>query len=153
MTTATLSGTPTPTFPVHQHLPSGFQYADALQIAAFNATGSVHGASKVALVEGEQGVELAIRMRPPRTWDDIVSEDPKQAYGAHRTLTRAQRDAARDWYTDQYNRGWAAAGRDDKREWISGKSSAAFDDGYSDRANGRIKWHMTYCPDHDNCGG
>lgn len=140
---------------VHEHVPSGFGCATPQQVEAFEATGSVHGASKVAFVDGgtyydgtPRPADLVIRMRPPRSWDDIRSELPKREYGAHRLLTRAQRDVACDWYIREYNRGWKMAQR---RDWPPG-TSHAFDDGYLDRAAGRIKWHLTYCPDHDECG-
>ena len=125
-------------------IPNGFARADIHQAESFERTGSINGASKVTIVNGE----VVCRLRPPRRWADVVSALPRREYGAHNTLTSAQQAAARDWYVDQYNKGWAAAGR--ATDMPDG--SHAFDDGYLDRAAGRMKWHLTYCPNHDTCG-
>lgn len=130
-------------------LPSGFAWANKMQEEAFRKTGSVNGASKVTVVVTEGEALLAVRLRPPRTWADITSDlIRKQATARGLCATKAK-----EWYVEEYNRGWAASGRPGvNAEWDSGYSSHAFDDGYLDRAAGRPKWHLTYCPDHDVCG-
>lgn len=133
---------------IHDTLPSGFAYADALQVEQFEASGSVHGASKVALVRTQlDGSYLAIRLRPPRNFEDIVSPLGRAAAEGH----------GNDWYIDQYNLGWQASTRvsrtgQSSEAWNSGSTSHAWDDGYLDNAAGRPKWHLTYCADHGNCG-
>lgn len=124
------------TYQIHNRLPSGFTYANALQADAFDATGSVHGASKVAMVDEGRGAWLAIRLRPPRTLEDVRSQ--------------LGRDSVRtvEEYISEYNKGWRCAGQ--AGDFPSG--TYAFDDGYMDRAAGRAKWHLTYCADHDECG-
>lgn len=121
---------------VHPNLPSGFTYANEIQARAFEETGSVHGASKVAIVDEGRGPWLAIRNRPPRSLDDVLSSLGKGSV----------RDVAE--YVSEYNKGWRAADR--AADFPSG--TYAFDDGYLDRAAGRAKWHLTYCADHDECG-
>lgn len=131
---------------VHDSLPSGFTRADLIQQEQFHETGSIHGASKVCVYRDYDGtLEVATRLRPPRQASDIMSR-----------LSRGQAIVLKDplaWYIEEYNRGWAAAGRPGiSREWDSGTSTHAFDDGYLDRAAGRMKWHLTYCSNHDECG-
>lgn len=157
---------------IHDDLPSGFGYATPSQKAAFDATGSVNGASKVVLVMNDEDsidteieillgisnsapaivaqaiintARLAIRLRPPRTWDDIISP-----------CVRRNHNAVRDpnglaWYIREYNNGYAAGKRGGGLE-LSPDTSAAWDDGFLDGVAGRLKWHLTYCTDHDNCG-
>lgn len=145
---------------IHDSLPSGFSYADRLQEEQYEATGSVHGASKVIFVKtylgGSPSVDLAVRLRPPRTAHDIVSPLGRSAVGAdrpHLMMTRAQRDAVRDEYIRQYNNGWATARRGGySTAWDSGRTSHAWDDGFLDGVAGRAKWHLTYCSNHDECG-
>ena len=144
---------------IHEKLPSGFAYANPLQVDEFNRTdGSINGARKVCLVltSSEDGVPpaLAVRLGPPKTAASIKSSPALQepAMRAEIRLTSAQEDSARRWYIEEYNRGWAAARREVSAEFDTGTSSAAFDDGYLDRAAGRPKWHLTYCTDHDRCG-
>lgn len=139
----------------HETLPSGFSYADTLQIEAFLATGSVNGAAKVAYVAGAGELpRLAVRLRPPHRWGAVVSPVARRFAG--RTGFVVDNDdnrEAHDWYVREYKNGWAAAGRGtDSVAWDSGTTSAAWDDGYLDRAGGRMKWHLTYCPNHDECG-
>jgi hypothetical protein len=117
---------------IHDTLPSGFSYANDLQLPEFEATGSVHGAGKIAQV---QGVGLAVRLRPPRTLEDVRS--------------RACSAATVEEYVRQYNNGWQHARR--VADWPAG-TTWAWDDGYLDAAAGRQKWHLTYCTDHDHCG-
>lgn len=156
-----------PKFPIHSRLPQGFHTANDSQVEHYLATGFVPGASKVAAYEtppayarsidfrlGEHlGVDepllLGFRLRPPRLLKDIKSTLGRRA--AEKEYGGGDPQATR-WYIDQYNKGWAAASREFSREWDSGMSSDAFDDGYLDRAAGRAKWHLTYCLDHDVCG-
>lgn len=147
------------TYQIHDTLPSGFVYANEQQTDRFIDTGSVNGASKVALVRarhedrqtealGEKyrvdgGLDLAVRLRPPRNIEDIQSV-------AFRTTT----DIAT--YKAQYEAGWKASQRVGRtggvcQQWDDGSSSHAFDDGYLDQAAGRPKWHLTWCLDHDTC--
>jgi hypothetical protein len=145
---------------VHPSLPSGFAFADPHQEAEFDASGSVHGASKVCLVRPGADTELllAVRLRPPRSSDDIRSPLGRRA-ALESTLAFATTDpieAAR-WYIDQYNLGWQASTRvgrtgQSSEAWDSGMTNYAWDDGYLDHAAGRPKWHLTYCSDHDACG-
>jgi hypothetical protein len=152
---------------IHPKLPEGFAYADRLQVASYEATGSVNGAAKVVLVAVDpRALEaagpdeypsdyfdylakvtppaLACRLRPPRRWEDIVSPVGRKGVNG---------PAGRDWYIEEYNNGWACARRGSEDNPFSrGTSSHAFDDGYLDAASGRMKWHLTYCADHDNCG-
>lgn len=124
------------THTIHAALPSGFTFANELQSEAFAATGSVNGASKVALVSTPAGTDLAIRMRPPRTLEDIAS-----VLGRGCVTTSEE-------YRSEYEKGWRrAAGPADM-----GGGSHAHDDGYLDRAAGRSKWHLSWCLDHDECG-
>ena len=50
----------------------------------------------------------------------------------------------RGWRTSQTTTGGALDRADARGE------SAAWYDGYNDYAAGRRKWHMLYCPRHDN---
>lgn len=137
---------------IHDRLPSGFSYANELQDEEFQKTGSVNGASKVCLVrvdvpERYQNylADLAIRLRPPRSIEDVVSRLGREA-----ALKQCDEDGeSLRWYIAEYNRGWAAGARGpiDRSE-----QSHAWDDGYLDRAAGRAKWHLTYCSNHDDCG-
>lgn len=139
---------------VHDTLPSGFAYADNLQTEQFEATGSVHGASKVALIRMQMdGSYLAVRLRPPRTINDIRSPLGLRAAKAN---SNTPLEAA-EWYIAQYNLGWQASTRvsrtgQESEAWSSGETNFAWDDGYLDRAAQRPKWHLTYCADHDACG-
>lgn len=142
-----------PEFIVHARVPSGFVLANDLQQQEFVDTGSVQGASKVALVattddrllnaelaerEGFEGyLELAVRLRPPRFLKSVRS-----------SLGRSSVETVED-YIREYNNGWNHAVR--STEYPTGKSDA-YEDGYLDRAAGRAKWHLTHCADHDNCG-
>jgi len=110
------------THEIHETLPEGFSYADRLQIESFMQSGSIDGASKVCLVAGAGELpRLACRLRPPRDWN------PRQI--------RLYRD------------GWTAGRRGapvtmvacENDEWASG---------YRDAAEGRMKWHLAYCPSH-----
>ena len=139
-------------FPVHDRLPNGFVLADRLQIESFERTGSVNGASKVCFVcngldpvvkDGvvvQSGYDLAVRLRPPSRLEDVASNLGR---GAVKTVEE---------YIAEYNRGWNAGRRGTGREFDTGYTSHAYDDGYLDAAAGRMKWHLTYCPDHDECG-
>lgn len=131
----------------HDKLPSGFGWATPDQAEAFNATGSVNGASKVALVRQEGGtVDLAIRMRPPRSYDDIDRELIGIDVQRHGITEGAEAVA---WYTREYNAGFKAGKRSTE---MPADKSHSWDDGYLDAAAGRLKWHLTYCADHDTCG-
>lgn len=56
-------------------------------------------------------------------------------------------------YVRDYTRGWVASSRPGvSAEWDEGSGSAAFDDGYMDRAATREKWHLAWCDMHDNGG-
>lgn len=142
---------------IHDSLPSGFVYADTLQVAQFYTTGFVHGASKVCLVRTKgdpYSDELAVRLRPPRTLNDIRSPLGRRAAAAQSTLNLTE---VADWYIAQYNLGWQASTRvgrtgQSSEAWESGFTNNAWDDGYLDQAAGRPKWHLTYCADHDECG-
>jgi hypothetical protein len=129
-------------------LPSGFAFANRLQEDEFEASGSVHGASKVCLVRTGVGViELGVRLRPPRKVEDIRGPLGR----------RAAESLGVDGYIAQYNLGWQASTRvsrtgQDSEAWGSGMTNYAWDDGYLDHAAGRAKWHLTYCADHDACG-
>lgn len=85
---------------VHDTLPDGFHYADRLQVAAFMATGSIDGASKVCLVAGDGPPRLATRLRPPR--DNRYRGDYNEGWHAGRRLepvdlnSRAFGDGYRD---------------------------------------------------------
>lgn len=130
---------------IHDRLPSGFSFANEFQDEEFRKTGSVNGASKVCLVltnaRESTASNLAIRLRPPRSIEDVVSRLGREA-------ALKQCESLR-WYIAEYNRGWAAGARGpiDRSE-----QSHAWDDGYLDRAAGRAKWHLTYCSNHDECG-
>lgn len=138
---------------VRSKLPSGFTYANTLQIEEYNRRdGFINGARKICLVMDDQGTpNLALRFGPPHLWEHVVSplarREPVLAQGGDRDK------AALAGYVEEYNRGWTAARRDFCAEWDDGSSSAAFDDGYLDRAAGRAKWHLTYCTDHGTCCG
>lgn len=144
---------PSPDHQIHDRMPSGFSAADRLQAEEFEATGSVHGASKVCLVRtGDpelDGILLGVRLRPPRSVDDIRSPLGLRAIEGHTN--------GRVLYIDQYNLGWQASTRvgrtgQSSEAWDSGRTNGAWDDGYLDQAAGRPKWHLTYCSNHDECG-
>lgn len=102
----------------HETLPSGFQFADRLQVDAFSETGSINGASKVCFVYDEDGVlRLATRLRPPNN---------------------------RPTYKADYQHGWTAW----KNETGNKADSQGFCDGYRDAAENRMKWHLAYCESH-----
>lgn len=110
---------------IHDELPAGFHWADALQTAEYIASGSVNGAAKVIFVKGEaEGeVNLAVRLRPPR----------------------------RPGYDAEYLTGWEAGKQAKASDVLDSK---AYADGYRDRAEGRGKWHLAYCTNHgDHEGG
>lgn len=129
---------------IHETLPSGFTYADAMQQAEFERTGSVNGASKVALVASDDPLpypNLAVRLRPPRKLSDVKSD-----------LGRNAVDSVEQYIRD-YNAGYTASGRSgESARWEAGNTPHSWDDGYLDRAAGRAKWHLTYCSDHNECG-
>lgn len=132
---------------VHDRVPSGFALANEQQADEFEFSGSVHGASKVCLVDIGGSTELAVRLRPPRSLEDIRSPLGLEAARKHDF----------GWYVDQYNLGWQASTRVSRtgqpsEAWGSGTTNYAWDDGYLDHAAGRPKWHLTYCRDHDTCG-
>lgn len=137
---------------IHERLPNGFHFADALQAKSFAETGSINGASKVALVRRDHGKTfVACRLRPPRTWGDVVSPSARGEAGRTGFIDRPDNREARDWYVSEYNAGWAAARRGtDDGPFQRGISSMAYDDGYLDLVAGRMKWHLTYCANHDN---
>lgn len=112
---------------IHDTLPDGFHFADRLQVESFMDTGSVDGAAKVCLVAAEGDLpRLACRLRPPNNW------------------TRQQQS--------DYKDGWIAA-RDGESNW---GPTIQWSLGWDDAKNGRMKWHLAYCPEHhageDGCG-
>jgi hypothetical protein len=130
-------------------VPSGFTLANEQQAHEFECSGSVHGASKVTLVDHDGEQLLAVRLRPPRSLNDIRS---RLGY-----VAAMGRENPAEWYITQYNLGWQASTRvsrtgHDSEAWGSGTTNYAWDDGYLDNAAGRPKWHLTYCRDHDTCG-
>lgn len=136
----------------HDRLPSGFTYADQHQAAEYTSTGSVNGAVKYAWVRDDFDFRprLAVRLRPPTSLDEVRSTP-----GRHDALVEARVRPGTDplaFYIAEYNRGWAASRRGSTAEWDSGYSVGPYDDGYLDAAAGRMKWHLTYCADHDTCG-
>lgn len=109
---------------VHDTLPDGFAFADRLQIDSFMKWSSVDGASKIALVAGEGDL--------PR-------------------LACRLRPPRRPGYVAEYKTGWADAKRPDANAVLD---SQAYADGYRDRAEHRMKWHLAYCKSHgDHEGG
>lgn len=138
-------------------LPNGFHWADEAQVAEYKRTGSVNGAAKLTEVPGftdwlgEPETRLAVRLRPPRTWADVISPCARREVDP--PLDRVGAEVMRAWYVSEYEKGWRTSRRGAySRDWDNGTSSAAFDDGYLDGNAGRPKWHLTYCTDHDNCG-
>lgn len=144
MTTTATAGERIHGHKVHDRLPSGFSIANGLQETEYNVSGSVHGAAKVCFVSRMASLgnmdfpvtDLAVRLRPPRTLEDIRSN-----LGVRGMLDAVQ-------YRLEYEKGWARAKR--TSEYPSG--SYAQEDGYLDSAAGRAKWHLTYCSNHDACG-
>ena len=165
---------------IHDRLPSGFQYADVHQAADFEQTRSVNGAAKVCFVRADadeikheadilqsQGPDefprgyyehlaerttarLAVRLRPPRSCADI---DRALIRLAANEAGLTCPTARLEWYIREYNAGYKAASRtSDSPSFDRAVTSHAWDDGYLDRAAGRMKWHLTYCQDHDTCG-
>lgn len=135
---------------IHDTLPNGYAYADAMQTEHYSVTGSVNGASKVCYVRtaGDQ-VDLAVKLKPPTSLDDIRSNLGRRAALAEYAGGGQQ---ALDWYVAEYRRGWAASRRQSTAEFDTGYTSHAYDDGYLDASAGRMKWHLTYCLNHDECG-
>lgn len=130
-------------------LPSGFAFANRLQLDEYQRTGSIHGASKLCMVGTaiEEPRRLAVRLRPPRRWGDVISPIARsEAFRLRFRVTDPDNAELLEWYISEYNRGWAA------RKRAVADSSEAWEDGYLDAAAGRPKWHYTYCTDHDNCG-
>lgn len=123
-------------------IPSGFARVDQHQLAEFQESGFITGASKVTVVDGE----VFARLRPPRSIEDVRSNLGRR----HSLMFGAGAPLA--YYVTQYNRGWAAARRGSDTEFASGYTNFAYDDGYLDAVAGRMKWHLTYCADHDTCG-
>lgn len=115
--------------------PNGFHLADRLQVEAFVRAGSVPGASKVATAPDGA---LAVRLGPPTGWGPVQSA--AKAAGAMLTT-----------YIREYNNGWRSAIETTQRVRVGFAGvdeSVAFWDGYRDRAENRMKWHLTYCHDH-----
>ena len=139
------------THQIHDALPKGFAFANALQAEHYAANGWVHGARKVCWVRDilsrrdavSRPSTLAVRLGPPKSFSAIHSELGKQD-----ALMFANADQARYWYIREYEKGWRSAARTSEMP----DGSLAFDDGYLDKATGRPKWHLTFCTDHDNCG-
>lgn len=160
------------------YLPSNFGYANPQQAEEYAQTGAVTGASRVIFVVDQDALQvetdflmlagdkahsrvfyeneareriraLAIRLRPPCSLDEIKSTLGKRvaleeyAGSGHQALA---------WYIQEYSRGWSAGKRGSGKEFATGYTNHAYDDGYLDATAGRIKWHLTYCTDHDNCG-
>ena len=167
-------------YQIHDSLPSGFQYADVHQAAQFDKSCSVNGAAKVCLVRADADeiehearilelagphtfptsyfrelaeratARLAVRLRPPRSWADVDRPLIRQAANERGLTCPTER---LKWYIAEYNAGYKAASRSgDSTAWERGYTSHAWDDGYLDRVAGRMKWHLTYCIDHDTCG-
>lgn len=163
---------------IHEQLPSGFHFADRLQVQQYQATGSVNGASKVCLVQGDRQLvddeadilqaggpdeyprgyyehlaahrmaRLAVRLRPPFRPEHILNRPLIQID----LQNRHPEDVAPvvHWYRRQYNAGWAAGKRGSGMD--RSDTTHAWDDGYLDAAAGRPKWHFSWCLDHDECG-
>lgn len=99
--------------------PNGFTYADRVQIATFIEKGIIFGASKLST---DPDGRIACRLHPP----------------------------ANKAYVDAYNAGWASAANPDTRTRVVAREDEqrAYWDGYRDRSEGRMKWHLAHCPDH-----
>lgn len=142
---------------IHDTMPSGFHWANDLQVEQYNETGSVRGAGKVVYVrldDAEDGeVGLGVRLEPPHRWSHIVSPLARAfAARAGFVVSNPDNDEALEWYVTQYNEGFRAGRRGLTAKFDTAATSAAYDDGYLDGRAGRGKWHTTYCTDHDNCG-
>lgn len=123
-------------YQIHETIPSGFSYADELQVIAFENTGSINGASKVCLVKTTGVPRLAFRPRPPHLLKNVES-----FLGRNSVKTI-------DEYRAEYERGW----RNARRSSYMPSGSQAHDDGFLDGATGRPKWHLAHCTNHDECG-
>lgn len=107
----------------HEELPSGFNFADRLQVESFMQTGSVDGASKVCLVAGAGELpRLACRLRPPRHWDAGERID--------------------------YTSGWEASRSGEVFNRLDHSHHSRYALGYRDAAENRMKWHLAYCANH-----
>lgn len=145
---------------IHDSLPSGFHWANDLQVDQYTETGSVRGAGKVVFVatgeadeKGAPVVNLGVRLEPPRRWSHIVSPVARSYAGRHGfVVTNPDNDEALAWYVNQYNAGYRDARRGNTAKFATERTDAAYDDGFLDGRAGRGKWHMTYCTNHDACG-
>jgi len=110
----------------HETLPSGFSYADRLQVDSFMATGSIDGAAKVALVAGAGELpRLATRLRPPYLWEADLITDYKEGWKDGKAHQRSRIDMLSVDFQD-----------------------SAYLAGYLDAAENRMKWHLAHCKDH-----
>jgi len=132
-------------------IPSGFHAADLHQQQSFRDTGSINGAAKVTVLPDGT---VCTRLRPPHRWAAVVSPLARRFAGLTGfVISNPDNAEARDWYVAEYNAGWQASRRGTEHgPFQDGTSSDAYDDGYLDAAAGRMKWHLTYCTDHDTCG-
>ena len=74
--------------------PSGFYAADRLQVASFEATGSIDGASKVT--HGADGT-LYCRLRPPRDWNLTEREGYERGWRAGKAGQPDDQDESFEW--------------------------------------------------------
>lgn len=141
-----------PSHQIHHEMPSGFTLASILQVREYEATGYVNGAAKVCFFWCDETDEtyLVLRLRPPRTFDDIIS--PLGRTAVRPLVLEHGSMAARDEYVRQYNAGHLSGRRGNSTQWGTGLTNFAWDDGYLDAVAQRAKWHLTYCTDHDECG-
>lgn len=68
-------------------------------------------------------------------------------------MKRANKPPQDATYRKDYNAGWLYSHSDNANLDNSGNKSDAWLDGYLDFAVGREKWHLYYCPKHDNDPG
>jgi len=151
------------THKIHDEMPSGFHWANDLQVDQYNATGSVRGAGKVVFVrhpdtdepleDEREEVGLGVRLEPPHRWSHVVSPLARAYAGRHGFVVSNPDNAeALNWYVAEYNLGFRHGRRAYAGTFETSATSAAYDDGYLDGRQGRGKWHTTYCTDHDACG-
>lgn len=124
-------------------LPRGYAYVNDIQLSEWENDNTIHGASSIVFAEDG----LAVRLRRPSDWFEIVSFLPREE--ALRLDLGASEALA--WYVREYENGWKSAGRGGSFGAL-GNPNTAWEDGYLDRKFERPKWHLTYCTDHDNCG-
>lgn len=142
---------------IHDLLPSGFSYADAVQSEAYSTRGYVPGARKLCVVRTAEGSYLAVRLGPPTGAKTLGRRGYMLRDARNAGVNPALEHRLLEWYVREYNTGFMAGRRSARggptpRAWDSGHSSAAYDDGYLDAVADRPKWHLAHCVDHDACG-